>query len=53
MNPVARLSLVDRTDDDLSVVAQWPAAEGGPPRHCIGVPAAVSEDDLRLMRADR
>jgi putative transposase len=49
MNPVARLSLVDRTDGDLSVVAQCRLLKVA--RSTLyWRPAAVSEDDLRLMR---
>jgi putative transposase len=49
MNPVARLSLVDRADDDLSVVAQCRLLKVA--RSTLyWRPAAVSEDDLRLMR---
>jgi putative transposase len=49
LTPVARLSLVDRADDDLSIVAQCrllKVARSSLYRR----PAAVSEDDLRLMR---
>src|SRR5271157_1976693 len=49
MNQVARLSLVDRADADLSIVAQCrllKVARSSLYRR----PAAVSEDDLRLMR---
>lgn len=49
MNQVARLSLVNRTDDDLSVVAQCRLLKVA--RSTLyWRPAAVSEDDLRLMR---
>jgi putative transposase len=49
MNPVARLSLVDRADDDLSVVAQCRLLKVA--RSTLyWRSAAVSEDDLRLMR---
>ena len=49
MNQVARLSLVDRADDDLSVVAQCRPLKVA--RSTLyWRPAAVSEDDLRLMR---
>jgi putative transposase len=49
MNPVARLSLVDRADDDLSVVAQCRLLKVA--RSTLyWRPAAVSEEDLRLMR---
>jgi putative transposase len=49
MNPVARLLLVDRADDDLSVVAQCRLLKVA--RSTLyWHPAAVSEDDLRLMR---
>jgi hypothetical protein len=49
MNQVARLSLVDRADAELSIVAQCrllKVARSSLYWH----PAAVSEDDLRLMR---
>jgi hypothetical protein len=49
MNQVTRLSLVDRADADLSIVAQCrplKLARSSLYWH----PAAVSEDDLRLMR---
>jgi putative transposase len=49
MNAVARLSLVDRADDDLSVVAQCRLLKVA--RSTLyWRPAAVSEDDLWLMR---
>jgi putative transposase len=49
MNQVARLSLVDRADDDLSVVAQCRLLKVA--RSTLyWRPAAVSEDDLWLMR---
>ncbi len=49
MNPVARLLLIDRADDDLSVVAQCRLLKVA--RSTLyWRPAAVSEDDLRLMR---
>jgi hypothetical protein len=49
MNQVARLSLVDRADAELSIVSQCrllKVARSSLYWH----PAAVSEDDLRLMR---
>jgi len=49
MNPVARLSLVDRGDDDLSIVAQCRLLKVAR-SSLYWRPAAVSEDDLRLMR---
>lgn len=49
MSQSARLSLVDRTDDDLSIVAQCRLLKVA--RSTLyWRPAAVSEDDLRLMR---
>ncbi len=49
MNQVARLSLVDRTADELSIVAQCRLLKVA--RSTLyWRPAAVSEDDLRLMR---
>ena len=49
MNQVARLSLVDRTADDLSIVAQCRLLKVA--RSTLyWRPAAVSEDDLRPMR---
>ena len=49
MNQVARLSLVDRTADDLSIVAQCRLLKVA--RSTLyWRSAAVSEDDLRLMR---
>jgi putative transposase len=49
MNAVTRLSLVDRADDDLSVVAQCRLLNVA--RSTLyWRPAAVGEDDLRLMR---
>jgi putative transposase len=49
MNAVARLSLVDRADDDLSIVAQCRLLKVA--RSTLyWRPAMVSEDDLRLMR---
>ena len=49
MSPVARLSLVDRADADLSIVAQCRLLKVA--RSTLyWRPAAVSEDDLRLMR---
>ena len=49
MNSVARLSLVDRADDDLSVVAQCRLLKVA--RSTLyWRPAAVSKEDLRLMR---
>ena len=49
MNQVARLSLVDRSADDLSIVAQCRLLRVA--RSTLyWRPAAVSEDDLRLMR---
>jgi putative transposase len=49
MNAVARLSLVDRADDDLSIVAQCRLLKVA--RSTLSWrPAMVSEDDLRLMR---
>ena len=49
MNPVARLSLVDRADAELSIVAQCRLLKvARSPLYWR--PAAVSEDDLRLMR---
>ena len=49
MTAVARLSLVDRADDDLSVVAQCRLLKVA--RSTLyWRPAAVSADDLRLMR---
>jgi putative transposase len=49
MNPVARLSLVDRADADLSIVAQCRLLKVAR-SSLYWRPAAVSEDDLRLMR---
>lgn len=49
MTPVARLSLVDRADDDLSIVAQCRLLKVAR-SSLYWRPAAVSEDDLRLMR---
>ena len=52
MSPVARLSLVDRTDDDLSIVAQCRLLKVA--RSTLyWRPAAVGEDDLRADAADR
>jgi putative transposase len=49
MNQVARLSLVDRSADDLSIVAQCRLLRVA--RSTLyWRPAAASEDDLRLMR---
>ena len=49
MNQVARLSLVDRSADDLSIVVQCRLLKVA--RSTLyWRPAAVSEDDLRLMR---
>lgn len=49
MNQVARLSLVDRAADDLSIAAQCRLLKIA--RSTLyGRPAAASEDDLRLMR---
>ena len=49
MNQVARLSLVDRADAELSVVVQCRLLEVAR-SSLYWRPAAVSEDDLRLMR---
>ena len=49
MNQVARLSLVDRADPDLSTVAQCRLLRVAR-SSLYWRPAAVSEDDLRLMR---
>jgi putative transposase len=49
MNPIARLSLVDRADTDLSIVAQCRMLKVAR-SSLYWRPAAVSEDDLRLMR---
>ena len=49
MNQAARLSLVDRADDDLSIVAQCRLLSV--PRSTLyRRPAPVSEDDLQLLR---
>ena len=49
MNQAARLSLVDRADDDLSIVAQCRLLRV--PRSTLyRRPAPVSEDDLQLLR---
>src|SRR5208337_4516644 len=49
MNQVARLSLVDRADGDLSIVAQCRLLKVA--RSTLyWRPAAISEEDLRLMR---
>jgi putative transposase len=49
MSQSTRLSLVDRTDDDLSIVAQCRLLKVA--RSTLyWSPAAVSENDLRLMR---
>jgi putative transposase len=49
MNQLARLSLVNRADEDLSIVAQCRLLKVA--RSTLyWRPAAVSEDDLRLMR---
>jgi putative transposase len=49
MNPIARLSLVDRADVALSIVAQCRLLKVAR-SSLYWRPAAVSEDDLRLMR---
>jgi putative transposase len=49
MNPITRLSLVDRTDAGLSIVAQCRLLKVAR-SSLYWRPAAVSEDDLRLMR---
>ena len=49
MNPVARLSLVDRADVALSIVTQCRLLKVAR-SSLYWRPAAVSEDDLRLMR---
>jgi putative transposase len=49
MSQSARLSLVDRADDDLSIVAQCRLLKVAR-SSLYWRPAAVSEDDLRLMR---
>jgi putative transposase len=49
MNQIARLSLVDRSDAELSVVAQCRLLKVAR-SSLYWRPAAVSEDDLRLMR---
>ena len=49
MTVVARLSLVDRADSDLSIVAQCRLLRVA--RSTLyRLPASVSDDDLRLMR---
>jgi hypothetical protein len=48
MNQVARLSLVDRADAELSIVAQCRLLKVAR-SSLYWRPAAVSEDDLRLM----
>jgi putative transposase len=49
MNQIARLSLVDRADADLSIVAQCRLLKVAR-SSLYWRPAAASEDDLRLMR---
>ncbi len=49
MNQITRLSLVDRADDELSIVAQCRLLKVAR-SSLYWRPAAVSEDDLRLMR---
>ena len=49
MNQIARLSLVDRADDEVSIVAQCRLLKVAR-SSLYWRPAAVSEDDLRLMR---
>ena len=49
MNPVARLSLVDRADVEFSIVTQCRLLKVAR-SSLYWRPAAVSEDDLRLMR---
>jgi hypothetical protein len=49
MNQVTRLSLVDRADADLSIVAQCRLLKVAR-SSLYWRPAAVSEDDMRLMR---
>jgi putative transposase len=49
MNQITRLSLVDRTDGDLSIVAQCRLLKVAR-SSLYWRSAAVSEDDLRLMR---
>jgi len=48
MNQMTRLSLVDRADGDLSIVAQCRLLKVAR-SSLYWRPAAVSEDDLRLM----
>jgi len=49
MNQITRLSLVDRADDELSIVAQCRLLKVAR-SSLYWRPVAVSEDDLRLMR---
>ena len=49
MNQVTRLALVDRADAELSIVAQCRLLKVAR-SSLYWRPAAVSEDDLRLMR---
>jgi putative transposase len=49
MSTLARLSLVDRADPELSIVAQCRLLKVAR-SSLYWRPAAVSEDDLRLMR---
>ena len=49
MNQITRLSLVDRADAELSIVAQCRLLKVAR-SSLYWRPAAVSDDDLRLMR---
>jgi putative transposase len=52
MNQITRLSLVDRADTELSIVVQCRLLKVAR-SSLYWRPAAVSEDDLRLMRLMR